>query len=60
MLRGSKGLGGFWEVSSHFDMHLDSGHTVAVLANYDPLIAHHIASKLRELLTQTSHTLAEG
>ncbi|HVA90328.1 MAG TPA: serine hydrolase domain-containing protein [Chloroflexota bacterium] len=46
--------GGFWGVNGQLDMYLDSGYTVAVLANYDPLVAHLIASKLRELLTQTA------
>ena len=52
--------GGFPGVSTQLDMYLDSGYTLAVLANYDPLVAQLIASRLRELLTQPPFAFAEG
>lgn len=43
--------GGAPGISAQFDLYLDLGYTVVVLANYDPPIAPRIASILREQLT---------
>ncbi|MCH9002094.1 MAG: beta-lactamase family protein [Planctomycetes bacterium] len=41
--------GGFPGISSNLDMFLDSGYTVAVMANYDG-VASDVSQKIRELL----------
>ncbi|MDQ2715310.1 MAG: beta-lactamase family protein [Chloroflexota bacterium] len=43
--------GGAWGISTHFDLYLDLGYTVVVLANYDAPIAHRIADDLQKQLT---------
>lgn len=42
--------GGFPGISSQLDIYLDSGYTVAVMANTDPPAAQSVTNKLRELL----------
>ncbi len=43
--------GGFTGISAHLSMYLDSGHTVAVLSNYDGA-ASLVEAKARELIVQ--------
>jgi CubicO group peptidase (beta-lactamase class C family) len=43
--------GGFAGINAQLDMYLDSGYTVAVMANVDPPVASHVALKARELFT---------
>jgi CubicO group peptidase (beta-lactamase class C family) len=43
--------GGFPGINGQLDIYLDSGYTVAVLANMDPPAAQRVANRLRELLT---------
>ena len=42
--------GGFPGISSQLDIYLDRGYDVAVMSNYDPPAASHIAGKLRSLI----------
>ena len=41
--------GGFPGISTRFDLHLDSGYSVAVLSNYDPPTANRVAQRIRQL-----------
>ena len=43
--------GGFAGINGQLDMYLDLGYTVAVLSNYSPPAAQHVAMRLREMIT---------
>ena len=44
--------GGYFGISSHFDIYLDLGYTVAVMSNYDPPAATRIIRRLRGMFMQ--------
>ena len=44
--------GGYFGISSHIDIYLDLGYTVAVMSNYDPPAATRIIHRLRGMFTQ--------
>ena len=42
--------GGFSGINSQLDIYFDPGYDVAVMSNYDPPAAMHVAGKLRSLI----------
>ncbi len=45
--------GGFPGISSQLDIYSGLGYDVAVMSNYDPPAAMHVAGKLRSLICRT-------
>lgn len=44
--------GGFPGINSELDIHLDTGYTIIVMSNYDPLIAQQIVLKIGQVLLE--------
>jgi CubicO group peptidase (beta-lactamase class C family) len=44
--------GGFSGINSQLDIHLDTGYTIIVMSNYDPLIAQQMVIKIGQVLSE--------